>query len=155
MRSKHRKIYYSRHKQISGSAGHNKNNRHDATNICYIAVHSTGTKADILLSELDRLPYHYLVTKAGKLLNLKSVKPQDGTIDIALIGGLDKEGNRVDCRTHRQNETLFNTLVLLSERHRQAKIIAADQLYVYGFANPGFDVLGWIAGYTPGFLQVA
>jgi hypothetical protein len=109
----------------------------------------------MLLSELDQLPYHYLITKAGKLLNLKPVKISDGTIEVALVGGLDKDGNRVDCRTHRQNEVLFNTLIQLSERYRQSKIVGADKLYVYSFANPGFDVQSWIAAYTPDFLQAA
>lgn len=127
----------------------------DSSNVHYIVVHSTGTKSDMLLSELDRLRYHYVVTKAGLLLNLKPVKAQDGTIEIALVGGLDKDGNRVDCRTPRQNETLFNTLVRLTEKHTRAKISAADKLYIYGSPNPGFDVLDWIAGYTPKFLQAA
>jgi hypothetical protein len=127
----------------------------DSSYVHYIVIHSTGTKSDMLLSDLDKLRYHYVVTKAGLLLNLKPVKSQDGTIEIALLGGLDIEGNRVDCRTPRQNETLFNTLVRLTEKHRKAKIVAADKLYLYGAPNPGFNVLDWIAGYTPKFLQAA
>jgi len=96
-----------------------------------------------------------VITKAGRLLNLKPVSSKDGTIEIALAGGLDKEGNRVDCRTPRQNEVLFNVLVLLSERYPLAKIVAADKLYVYSYANPGFDLQRWIAGYEPEFLREA
>lgn len=124
-------------------------------NIRYIAVHSTGTKPDMLLSDLDQLPYHFLITKAGKLLNLKPVTPKDGTIELALVGGLDKAGNRVDCRTARQNETLFNTLVKLCDSYPQAKITAADKLYVYSHSNPGFDLQHWLTDYVPYFLDVA
>lgn len=123
--------------------------------IRYIVVHSTGTKPDMLLSDLDKLPYHYIISKAGRLLNLKAPGAKDGTIEVALVGGLDREGNRVDCRTAQQNETLFNTLVLLSERYPQAKIVSADQLYVYAYSNPGFDLQQWIADYVPEFLQAA
>jgi hypothetical protein len=126
-----------------------------SANISYIVVHSTGTKPDMLLSDLDKLPYHYLITKAGKLLNLKPVQSTDGTIEIALVGGLDREGNRVDCRTPQQDETLFNTLVLVTERYLEAKIMAADKLYVYSFPNPGFNVQQWIASYIPEFLRAA
>ncbi len=125
------------------------------SNVRYIVVHSTGTKPDMLLSELDILPYHYLITKAGKPLNLKPVTAKDGTIELALVGGLDKQGNRVDCRTERQDETLFNTLVKLCEGYPHAKIIAADKLYVYSHPNPGFDLQQWLASYVPDFLAAA
>jgi len=125
------------------------------SNVRYIIVHSTGTKPDMLLSDLDMLPYHYLITKVGKLLNLKPVTATDGTVELALIGGLDKQGNRVDCRTPRQNETLFNTLVKLCEYYPHAKITAADKLYVYSHPNPGFDLQQWLASYVPDFLKAA
>ena len=135
-----------------------KERRRDAfarNNVRYIIVHSTGTKPDMLLSDLDMFPYHYLITKAGKLLNLKPVTAKDGTVELALVGGLDKQGNRADCRTLRQNETLFNTLVKLCECYPYAKIIAADKLYVYSHHNPGFDLQQWLASYVPDFLQAA
>jgi len=123
--------------------------------IHYIVVHTTGTKPDMLLSDFETLPYHYVVTKAGRLINLKPVQVKDGTIEVALVGGMDKEGGRVDCRTPRQNETLFNALILLSERYPYAKIVGADKVYVYPYANPGFDLQGWIAGYLPVMLEAA
>jgi hypothetical protein len=124
-------------------------------NIRYIVVHITGTKPDMLLSDLDKLPYHFLVSRAGKLLNLKKTLSTDGTIEIALIGGLDKEGNRVDCRTERQNETLFNKLVQLLEKYPKARIVPADKVYVYAYPNPGFDLQQWITDYVPAFLRAA
>lgn len=123
--------------------------------IRYIVVHSTGTKPDMPLNDLDNLPYHFLITNAGKLLSLKPVSPKDGTIELALVGGMDKNGDRVDCRTARQNETLFNTLIKLCDDYPEAKITAADKLYVYSFANPGFDLQQWLTDYVPYFLDVA
>jgi hypothetical protein len=123
--------------------------------IRYVVVHSTMTKPDMLLSELETLPYHYIISRAGRVLNLKPVTSKNGTIEIALVSGLDKDGNRVDNRTERQNETLFNKLVRLSERYPVAKIVPADKLYVYPFANPGFDLQAWIADYVPEFLRAA
>lgn len=134
------------HRQRNPSATHN---------IRYIVVHTTSSKPDMPVTELDKLPYHYLITPAGKLLSLKPVSPKDGTVELALIGGMDKDGGRVDNRTHRQNETLFSTLVQFCDRFPQAKIVPADKLYVYPYANPGFDLQQWLSGYVPVFLSMA
>ncbi|NLR58837.1 hypothetical protein HGH93_12040 [Chitinophaga polysaccharea] len=123
--------------------------------ISYIVVHTTGTKPGMLLTDVDALPYHYLVTKGGRLISLKPVQVKDGTIEIALAGGMDKAGNRVDNRSELQNETLFSTLILLSERYPQAKIVGADKVYIYPYANPGFDLSQWIASYIPAILNAA
>lgn len=128
--------------------------RYESNQIKYIVVHSTLTKPDILLSELDQLPYHMIITKGGKQLNLKRVLGTDGTIEVALIGGLDKDGNRVDCRTVEQNESLFDKLIKLSQKYPAAKIVSADKLYVYSFSNPGFDVQQWLDGFVPDCLKV-
>ena len=110
--------------------------------IRHIVVHSTATRR-MLVNDMDKLPYHFLVTRGGKLLNLKPRAVTDTTIEVAWLGGLDRRGRHVDNRTEQQNETLFTTLVLLSERYGEAHIVAADELYVYGHANPGFDRIGW------------
>jgi len=124
-------------------------------NIRYIVVHTTGTRPGVALRELDSLPYHYLITQGGKLINLRSLQPQDGTIEVALSGGLDRQGNHTDRRSDAQNETLFNTLVLLTEAYGEARIMGADEVYKYGFHNPGFDVKSWLHSYIPSFLQAA
>lgn len=123
--------------------------------IKYIVIHKTGTKPGVALKDLDALPYHYIVTKGGKLINIRPLQPTDGTIEIAISGGVDRHGNQVDGRTEEQNETLFNSLVMLVESFPSAKIVGADELYIYGFSNPGFDVKSWIHSYIPAFLQAA
>lgn len=156
MRNRLRKLHHSKSKtthqqQFRPASGDQPG--YTRSRINYIAVHSTSTKPDTLLNAIDSLPYHYIISRAGKLISMKPVAPKDGTIEIALVGGLDKEGNRVDCRTERQNETLFNTLILLSEQYPEAKIVPADKLYVYSYSNPGFDLQAWIATYIPSFLR--
>jgi len=132
-----------------------KNAKKKKFDIRYFVVHKTGTRPGVALKELDKLPYHYLITKTGKLINLKPLKPTDGTIEVAISGGVDLHGNHVDSRTEGQNETLFNALVMLVEAFPAAKIMNADELYVYGFANPGFDARSWAHSYIPVFLQIA
>jgi N-acetylmuramoyl-L-alanine amidase len=124
-------------------------------NIRYIVVHMTGTKPGVAIKELDKLPYHYLITQGGRLINVKPLQPLDGTIEVALSGGLDKKGKHVDTRTELQEETLFNTLVMLTEAYPEATIMGADEVYPYGFANPGFDIKSWLNNYIPAFLQAA
>ncbi|PWV45928.1 hypothetical protein [Chitinophaga sp. S165] len=128
---------------------------YQTSHIRYIVIHSTGTKPDMLLSDLDKLPYHFIVTRAGKLLKLRPTLSTEGTIEIALVGGLDKEGNRLDCRTERQNETLFNKLVQLLEKHPNAKVVPADKVYLYAYPNPGFNLFQWITDYVPAVLRAA
>lgn len=128
-------------------------------NIRYIVVHMTGTKASVAMKALDEMehpcPYHYIITRGGRLVNLRPLLPADGTIEVALLGGLDREGSHVDTRTEQQSDTLFNTLMLLSETYPEAKIVGADEVYVYGFANPGFNVRTWLYDYIPAFLLAA
>lgn len=124
-------------------------------NVRYIVVHTTGTRADRTFKELDKLPYHYVITPSGRLINLKPLQPKDGTIEIALLGGLNRWGIHADTCTGPQEDTLFNTLILLTEAYPEAQIAGADEMYAYGFANPGFNVREWISEYIPAFLQVA
>ena len=121
----------------------------------HIVIHSTQTPPNISLSDVDKMPYHYIITKAGKLLKAKEFTAKDTACEIALLGGLDKEGNRCDTRTAAQSEALFNLLVLTTELFPRATIVPADQLYVYSYANPGYDLKGWLNDYIPEFLQAA
>ena len=130
------------------------NNRRGKT-IKYIVVHSTSTRTDMLVRDMDKLPYHFLITRSGKLISLKPRLATDETIEVAWLGGLDRQGRHVDNRSERQGQTLFNTLVLLSEQYEEAHIVGADELYVYGYSNPGFDLKEWLAEYIPAFLQAA
>jgi hypothetical protein len=123
-------------------------------NILYIAVHNTNTAPLKQIRDLDNLPYHYLITRSGKLLNLRPVSKESTVIDVAWVGGMDKQGNHVDNRMEVQSDTLFNTLVWLTVRFPNAKISPADKLSVYDYPNPGFDITAWLNEYVPSFLAV-
>jgi hypothetical protein len=84
----------------------------------YIAVHCTATRQDAIISDQEKLPYHFLVTKNGRLINTKPI-------------------------------------IVLSEEFPDAEIVGADKLYVYAYANPGFDIKSWLRNYIPMFLQAA
>jgi len=131
----------NRHKKRKGN-GH----------VRHIVVHNTGTRPDMRVRELDKLPYHFIITRGGKLLNLKPVRKEDKTVEVAWLGGLDRYGRHTDNRTEEQSDTLFDTLVLLTDRFPEAQITPADNLYLYGYANPGFDLIAWLNDYIPAFL---
>ncbi|HYD22684.1 MAG TPA: hypothetical protein VEB40_14480 [Flavipsychrobacter sp.] len=117
--------------------------------IRYIVVHKTGTRQSETINDLDSLPYHYVITKADKLINLRPLQPADGTVEVAMIGGIDKKGFHSDNRNELQNRTLFFTLAAISIAFPEAKMLGADQLYKYGFANPGFNVSDFMTHYCP------
>lgn len=124
-----------------------------AATITHIVVHCTATNPDMLVRDMEQLPYHFIITPSGKLTNLRPVSRRDSKVHIAWLGGLDKNGRHVDNRTDEQQETLFNSLIVLSERFDQAGITGAGELYPYGFANPGFDLKAWLQEYIPVFLD--
>jgi hypothetical protein len=120
--------------------------------IKFIVVHQTATKPGVVLRDMDKLPYHYIITKSGKLLNLNPVKADDFTIEVALSGGMDSFGNHMDGRTEAQKRTLFSALAMLAVAFPEATIVGADELYVYGFPNPGFNVQKWMAHFIDSLI---
>lgn len=120
--------------------------------ITHIVVHCTGTDP-VQVIDLRHLPYHFVVTSQGQLVNIRPVQSNNKKVKIAWLGGMDGTGNHTDNRTELQKETLFNTLVLLSELFPDAQIIGADQSATCLFPNPGFDLKKWLAEYIPAFLE--
>ncbi len=122
--------------------------------ITHIVVHCTGT-GPMQVVDLGHLPYHFVVTGQGKLVNIRPVQRNNARVKIAWLGGIDETGSCTDNRTEVQKETLFSTLVLLTERFPEAKIVGADQLRKTDIPNPGFDVKKWLAEYIPAFMEAA
>lgn len=120
-------------------------------NVRYIVVHSTQT----LPHELHlSLVYHFIIHRNGKVVAGKKILSTDGCIQIAYLGGVDKDRNVLDTKTEKQNDALYNTLVKLSEKHSGAKIVSAED--VFGKQNnPGFDVKDWLKNYIPASLKSA
>lgn len=117
----------------------------------YIVVHSTRS-TDTEIPPLGA--YHFLIHKSGRLQTVRKVK-DDSPIRIALVGGVDKAGQPCDNRTDRQTDTLFNALILLSDRHPRAAIVGADALDAADPTAPSFDVKDWLKTYIPAFLEAA
>lgn len=133
---------------------YNKRNVKQSHNIRYIVVHCTATRR-MLVNEMDKLPYHFLITRAGKPVFLNAIRPTDGTIEIAWLGGLDKNGKHVDNRTPEQEHCLCYMLLALTGILGDAEVKAADELYRCEFPNPGFDLKAWLDDYMPVYLQEA
>ena len=114
-------------------------------NIRYIAVHSTKT----LGSELyQSVIYNYIIHRNGNVAKEKKLIASDGCIQIAYVGGIDKQRNICDTKTYEQSESLFNTLVMLSEKYPEARIVSADE--IFGKENsPGFNIKEWLKNFTP------
>ncbi len=123
--------------------------------IGHIVVHSTETPPHTMIRELTNIPYQYVIGRSGKVLKFKEIDRNHTTVDIAYLGGMDKNGNRSDTRTAVQSDSLFRVLVQLTELFPKAAITGADDIYVCGHANPGFDLKGWLNNYIPEFLQAA
>lgn len=119
----------------------------------HIVVHSTCTPQEMTMDELEQLPYHFLVLKNGKIIGLSNFDGRSPSIEIAYLGGLNHNGKYCDNRTREQKEAMFLLLVELVEIYPNAKVVAADEIYVYSHANPGFDIKNWLHSYIPDFLQ--
>lgn len=121
-----------------------------------IVVHCTATPsgrdctaADIRRYHLSRgfsdIGYHYLVRLNG---DIEAGRPESlvgahakghnaGSIGVAYIGGLDRNGNPCDTRTAAQREALRTLLTRLRRRYPAAKIIGHRD--VAAKACPCFD----------------
>lgn len=120
-------------------------------NIRYIVVHSTKTLPEELYISI---PYHYIIHRGGKIEKSKKLIASDTCVQIAYLGGVDKDKKPKDTRTDPQNDSLFNTLIMLSEKYPEARIVGADE--VFGETNhPGFDVKQWLKSYTPKIIKDA
>lgn len=135
--------------------------------IRYIAVHCTASSVNTTPNDLLaywykekgwKAPgYHYLVQRDGEVVQLlEEERVSNGvkgynkiTINVAYIGGIDKEGRPVDNRTPRQEAALFDLLVELNERFPEAEILGHRDFPGVNKACPCFDVKQWLADYTP------
>src|SRR5215831_8535873 len=118
-------------------------------NIRYIVVHSTQTLPGELYSSVS---YHFVIHRNGNIEKGKRISPVDGCIQVAYVGGIDRERKPSDTKTEAQSEALFDTILELSEKHPDARLVSAD--FVFGNHNfPGFDVCEWMNQFTPSLLN--
>ena len=137
------------HKQTNlPRLNHGKRKKLAKQGVTCIVIHSTRSQNP----PTGDAPFHYVLDKEGCLTNRKPVGKTDTGVDVALVGGIDERGFHVDDRTAAQNEALFETLIRLSERFPNARIMGADQYYQSPDFGPGFDVAGWLSLYIPQVL---
>jgi hypothetical protein len=133
-------------KSITTATGRVKPN-----NIRYIAVHSTQSRPGELPARND---FHYVITTSGDILHPQKIKPEDGCVSVAYVGGLDASGRPANTMNYRQQDALYGLLIQLSARFKTAQIKGANELYT----NPldtGFDVKGWMGAFTPRLTTAA
>ena len=102
--------------------------------------------------------YDYLIplngeTKALNTLgtNCKAMHSEDDeSIEVAYIGSLDKLGNLKDTLTRRQENSLFDLIVKLSERYPLASVVGNCKCRRPP-SSRSFDVKSWLANYQPDF----
>lgn len=137
-------------------------------NIKYIVVHCTATPPTTTVESIKRYwkehrgwgdtpGYHYLIQRQGTLIQLlDESKNSNGVylhnsncINIAYIGGVDKEGKPVDNRSDAQKHSMFDLIVSLTEKYPQAEVLGHRDFPDVHKACPCFDVKKWLKEYEP------
>jgi N-acetylmuramoyl-L-alanine amidase len=142
----------------------NNNQRH----INFIVVHCTATPANTTIESIkhywkeqrgwgDTVGYHYIIKANGEVIQLLAEsKNSNGVyahnsecINMAYIGGIDKDGKPKDTRTKAQEDAMFNLIVKLTERYKGAEPLGHRDFPNVKKACPSFDVKSWLANYVP------
>lgn len=137
-------------------------------NIKYIVIHCTATPSNTTISSIkkywkeqrgwgDTAGYHYIIEANGEVTQLTpEEKNSNGVyqhnsecINIAYIGGIDKQGKPKDTRTKAQEDAMFNLIVRLTEKYKGASVVGHRDFAGVKKACPSFDVKTWLANYTP------
>lgn len=111
-----------------------------------IFVHCTASQHNLTLQQLQnefkargwKNPgYHYVIFPDGKIVQLLSEdKVSNGvqgynstSINIAYVGGIDKQGRPVDNRTQAQKDSLYNILMYLKQQYPKAHIMGHRDIW--------------------------
>lgn len=137
-------------------------------NIKHIVIHCTATQPNTSIEAIksywkdvkkwgDTPGYHYIIKNDGSTIKLLDEgKNSYGVyahnsecINIAYIGGIDKEGKPKDTRSRSQEDAMFDLIVALTERYPQANVLGHRDFPNVAKACPSFDVKTWLAAYHP------
>jgi len=143
-------------------------------NIKYIVIHCTATPAETTIESIkkywkeqrgwgDTPGYHFIIQRNGNVIQLLDEKKNSNgvhdhnsaSINIAYIGGIDKEGRPVDNRSEAQKHSMFDKIVELTERYKEAQVLGHRDFPNVQKACPSFDVKKWLSEYTPDLGQAA
>ncbi len=137
-------------------------------NIKYVVIHCTATPQNTTIESIKRFwkeqrgwgdtpGYHYIIEADGEITQLLDEnKNSNGVyahnsecVNIAYIGGIDKDGKPKDTRSKSQEHALFDLIVSLTEKYKGAKVVGHRDFPDVKKACPSFDVKTWLANYTP------
>jgi N-acetylmuramoyl-L-alanine amidase len=136
--------------------------------IRYVVIHCTATPPNTTVASIksywknvrnwgDTPGYHYIIHRDGTVEQLLSEdKNSNGVylhnsvcLNIAYIGGIDKEGQPVDNRTEAQKHAMFGLIIRLTEKYAGAEVLGHRDFPGVNKACPCFDVKQWLADYEP------
>jgi len=134
----------------------------------YIVIHCTATQPQTAIESIQRYwrevkgwgdtpGYHYLIKPDGEIVKLLDESKNsygvyahnNECISISYIGGIDRAGKPKDTRTGKQETSMFNKIVELTERYPNAKVVGHRDFPEVKKACPSFDVKTWLANYQP------
>ena len=144
------------------------NSTSNKRNIKFIVVHCTATPSNTTIDSIkhywkdvrkwgDTVGYHYIIEADGEVTQLLAEEKNSNgvyahnsaSINLAYIGGVDKEGKPKDTRTNAQKHAMFDLIVQLTEKYKGAKVLGHRDFPNVAKACPSFDVKTWLANYTP------
>ena len=141
-------------------------------NIKHIVIHCTATAVNTTIESLKKYwreekkwgntpGYHYLILRGGTVIQLLDEKLNSNgvhahnaeSINVAYLGGIDKEGKALDNRTNLQKEAMFDLIVRLTEKYPGADVLGHKDI-PGGIKKscPCFDVKEWLKNYVPDFI---
>ncbi len=137
-------------------------------NIKYIVIHCTATPPTTTVESIKRywkevkgwgdIPgYHYLIKADGEIITLlDESKNSYGVyahnsecINIAYVGGIDKEGKPKDTRSSTQQASMFRKIIQLTHKYPKAEVKGHRDFPNVHKACPSFDVKTWLSLYRP------
>lgn len=143
-------------------------------NIKYIVVHCTATTTNTTLESIKRYwkeqrgwgdtpGYHYFIQRDGTVVQLLDEKKNSNgvylhnsaCINIAYLGGIDKEGKPIDNRSDSQKHAMFDLIVSLTEKYPSAEVLGHRDFPNVHKACPCFDVKDWLKSYEPNLGNAA
>lgn len=137
-------------------------------NIKYIVVHCTDTLPSAEVEAIKKYwkeklgwnapGYHYIVKADGEIVKLLDEKKvsngvlgfNENCINICYIGGRTKEKKCVNTMNRKQENSLFDKIVELTEKYPTAEVKGHGEFPNQGGRTcPNFNVKNWLAKYTP------
>ena len=143
-------------------------------NIKYIVIHCTATQPTATIEAMkrywkevrgwgDTAGYHYIIKRNGEIVQLLDEnKNSNGVyahnsvcINMSYIGGVDKNNNPIDNRTDAQKQAMFDKIVALTAKYKDAKVVGHRDFPDVHKACPSFDVKTWLQTYVPDVIAKA